>query len=74
MENQNKFIGWTSVALELGFSIAIPIVLFAFVGRLLDRRYDTGAVFLATGILLALISTGIFVGRRLQQMVKRLEK
>lgn len=74
VENRNKLLDWAGVASELGFLIAIPIVVFALVGRWLDRRFGTGVVFLILGILVAITATSLLIARRLQSMVKRLEK
>ena len=72
MENHNKLLAFAGIAGELGFLIAIPIVVFAFLGRWLDRHFETGALFLAIGIILAIAATGILIARRLERMIKRL--
>lgn len=40
----------------MGFTIAIPIVLFAYLGHLLDGLTHTEPLFLLLGLLLGLIS------------------
>lgn len=44
-----------SLAWELGYTIAIPIVLFALVGRLLDNKLGTSPWLLLIGILLSIL-------------------
>lgn len=57
---------WQSLALvgQLGFTIAIPIALFAILGHLLDGAVHTGYLFLLLGLLLGLIA-GIYGAYRL---------
>ena len=49
---------------QLGFVIAIPIVLGALLGSFLDSRFHTGPFLLLFGLLLGLIS-GIYGAYRL---------
>lgn len=62
---------------QLGFMIALPIVLLAFGGRLLDARLQMSPVFLLAGIALAGIITTAWVVRRMRtlrdQYLKMLE-
>ncbi|MBE3560212.1 MAG: AtpZ/AtpI family protein [Ktedonobacteraceae bacterium] len=52
----------------MGFTIAVPIVLFAIGGRYLDGLLHTGSLFLLIGLLLGLIS-GIYGAYRLYRSV-----
>jgi ATP synthase protein I len=49
---------------QLGFTIAIPIALFAILGNYLDGIVHSGHLFLLLGLLLGLIS-GIYGAYRL---------
>lgn len=62
-------IGW-----ELGYSIAIPIVLFALSGRFLDRHYGTSPLFLLIGVLISLVSTSLWLMRIAKRMLADIEK
>jgi len=53
-----------SLAFELGYIIAIPIVGFALVGRLLDRKLDTAPLFILLGIFISIILTSYLVYRK----------
>jgi len=44
-----------SVAGQLGWMIALPIVILAVVGRYLDHRFDSSPVLLLAGILLSIM-------------------
>lgn len=66
MERKPPPSAWSSLALvgQLGFTIAIPIVLCAVVGNYLDGYLHTGHVFVLLGLLLGLIA-GIYGAYRL---------
>gem|GEM_PF-1254777 len=51
------------LSFELGYTIAIPIVVLALVGRLLDKKFETSPWLLIAGILLSLVvaSVGLVV-------------
>lgn len=57
------------VVLELagtiGFTIAVPLVFFALVGRWMDRQYDTSPLFLLSGIILSLVITTVALARKM---------
>lgn len=55
--SEDKKSTWSALALawELGYTIAIPIVVFALGGRVLDRKLGTSPWLLLTGIFLSLI-------------------
>lgn len=55
-----------AVALELGYNIAIPIVLFLFLGRLADNYFDTSPWLLIAGLLLSLPVVGLTVYRKVR--------
>ncbi len=59
-----------SLAFELGFTIAIPAVGFALGGRLLDRKFDTGPIFLLLGILVAILLSSYFVYKKTTRIMQ----
>ena len=61
------------IAFELGFIIAIPLVLLAFAGKWLDQKTGQG-FFVYIGIVLALSLTSLWIYARLKSMVERLKK
>lgn len=62
--------GALGLAWELGYLIAIPIVIFGFLGRFLDRRFETSPWFLLAGIGIALIVTAFAVYRKTLDILK----
>lgn len=55
---------------RLGFTIAIPLVIFALAGRLIDRRFDTSPLFLLIGIGLSLVVTSLAVYREIKKITE----
>jgi F0F1-type ATP synthase assembly protein I len=62
-KQSNQSTGWQGInlAFELGYTIAIPIVIFALGGRLLDKKLSTSPWLLLAGIFIALIISGTAV-------------
>jgi len=59
-----------SLAFELGYIIAIPIVGFALGGRLLDRKLDTSPLFILLGIFISIILTSYLVYRKTAKIIE----
>ena len=55
-----------SVVFELGYTIAIPVVVFAFTGRWLDGIFGTTPLLTAAGVLISMPVTGYLVYRKLK--------
>ena len=76
MENPGGYYGskWqvVSLAFELGFIIALPVLLFGLLGKYLDARLGTNPVFKTIGLLLALTSSGIWLTKRFSEVFKSL--
>jgi len=62
------------MAWELGYTIAIPLVVFALVGRLLDKKLGTSPLLLLIGIIISLIVTSIAVYRKATKILKEAER
>lgn len=67
-EPSQRSVLWGSLelAFELGYLIAIPIVLFGLGGRFLDRWLGTSPWLLLAGIVLAIVLSGIGVSRKIR--------
>ena len=63
-----SFWSVVGIAWQLGYTIAVPLVVLAFVGRFLDRKFGTSPWLLLAGILLALVVTGIGVTRQIRAL------
>jgi F0F1-type ATP synthase assembly protein I len=55
-----------SLASEIGFKIAVPLLVFMLVGIWLDRTLNSKPIFMLFGVLLALASSAFLVA----QMIK----
>ena len=62
-----------SLAWELGYTIAVPLVVLALLGRFLDKKMETSPVLLLTGILLSLVITGIGIARKTMRVMGKME-
>jgi len=64
---------WSALgfAWELGYSIVIPIVVFALIGRLLDKKLDTSPWLLLLGILISIIVTTVLVYQKTIKIINK---
>ncbi len=62
-----------SLAWQLGYSIAIPLVVLALGGRLIDKKFGTSPWFLLTGIFLSLIVSTFSVYFKTIKILKETE-
>lgn len=53
-----------SIAFQLGFIIAIPVVVFGFAGKWLDRKAGTYPLLTLIGIFAAILSTSVWIYRK----------
>ncbi len=61
-----------NLAVEFGFIIVIPLLVFVYLGKWLDNRYDKG-FFVILGILLALITTCLWFIKTIRKLMKDME-
>lgn len=59
-----------SIVWDLLFTIAIPTVLFALLGRWADRRLGSTPIFLIAGLILALSAVAFLVVRKGKRLIK----
>jgi F0F1-type ATP synthase assembly protein I len=73
MEKEKKSDNWSalSFAWELGYSITLPLVIFALVGRFLDKKFATSPLFLLSGIVFSIIITSIIVYRKVMSIINK---
>lgn len=71
-QTEDKNSSWSALgfAWELGYSIVIPIVVFALVGRLLDKKLDTSPWLLLLGILISIVVTTVLVYQKTIKVMK----
>ncbi len=57
-----------SLALQLGYMIALPAALLGFGGAWLDRQLETSPLFILLGLVLAIAASGLWVWRFVQRV------
>jgi F0F1-type ATP synthase assembly protein I len=73
MENQpQKPNKWALVGLatEMGFIIALPLLVFILIGKKLDLRFHTTPWLTLVGILLAIGASTAWLTKRLKEYIK----
>ena len=68
--DKNQQISMLTLATELGFSISIPIVALALIGRQVDKYYDTAPVFILTGIVLSMFVSVYIIYNKVKNVLK----
>jgi len=63
-----------SLAWQMGYLLAIPLVLLALAGRLLDKRLDTSPLFLLIGIGLSIVISSILVAKKALEIIGEISK
>lgn len=62
-----------SLAWNLGYLIAIPLVVFALLGRFLDKRFGTSPLALLAGIFISLVVTTIGVYKKTKEITGQMD-
>ncbi|HBI17587.1 MAG: hypothetical protein UR60_C0026G0007 [Candidatus Moranbacteria bacterium GW2011_GWF2_34_56] len=58
-----------SLAFELGYMVAIPIVVLALIGRLIDKKLDSSPWFLLLGIIISIIVSTYWVYKKTTDII-----
>lgn len=74
--NDKKSNLWQALSLlgQLGYVIAIPLVILAIVGRFLDKKFHTSPWLLIVGMFLALITSTFWVLKKTTEIMKEATK
>lgn len=61
---------WRALALawELGYIIALPLILWLLLGRWIDQRFGTHPWATLASILFALLTTGYWMARKMNEL------
>lgn len=59
-----------SIAFQLGFIIAIPVIVFGFLGKWLDAKARTYPLLTLIGVFTAIISTSVWIYRKFKSYFK----
>lgn len=71
-KNTENNKSWSAMkfAWELGYSIIVPLVVFALLGKMLDKKMGTAPWALLSGILLSIIATSYIVYKKTIEILK----
>ncbi len=73
MAEKKDNISALPIALQFGYTMAIPIVILALVGRLLDNRFDTSPWLLLIGIVLSVVISSIGLVMKFNNILRQIE-
>lgn len=62
--------GLASLGLEMGFIIALPLLVFALAGKWADQKWGTEPWLTIAGILIAISSTTVWLTKRFKELIK----
>lgn len=66
---KGDFSAW-QLAWELGYTIAIPIVVFALAGRWADKQLETSPWLLLAGVVVSVLISSSLVYRKVKNILK----
>lgn len=55
-----------ALAWELGYTIAIPLVIFALAGRFVDKYFNSSPLWLLIGIVVSIVFTSFLLVRKMK--------
>lgn len=70
----DSFVLGLGFAWELGYTIAIPAVLFGLLGRYLDKLFNLSPAFLLIGLSLAFVISFSIIGQKIKDISRRMPK
>lgn len=68
-ELRANFNAW-ALAWELGYTIAIPIVALALVGRWADKAWETSPWMLLAGVVVSVVVSSALVYRKVSRIIR----
>jgi len=72
--NENKLAAAMVLGLELGFAIAIPLVVFLLLGLWMDRKFDTMPLFVIVCLLAGFVAVIIEVKQLILPFLEKRSK
>ncbi|EKE22249.1 MAG: hypothetical protein ACD_7C00016G0010 [uncultured bacterium] len=58
-----------SLAFELGYIVAVPIVVLALVGRVIDKKLDSSPWFLLLGIVISIVVSTYWIYKKTTDII-----
>ena len=60
-----------SLAWELGYMIAIPLVALTLGGRFLDKKFDTSPLMLLVGVVVSIVFSTYAIYRKMSDVIEK---
>lgn len=73
-KNKKAWVSSLSLALQLGYTIALPLVALALAGRFLDKKFGTSPWLLISGVIISLIITSWFIFIKINKIMSDLDR
>ena len=70
-KEKNSPFGLVDVAWNMGFSIAVPIVVLALLGRFADKHFGTSPFLLLLGVALSIFISVFLVWKKMSKIINR---
>lgn len=74
MKEENTTWSAVGFAWELGYSIVVPLVLFALGGRFLDKKLGTSPWLLLGGIVISIAITSFIVYKKVMTVINKVDR
>ena len=74
MKEKNNFWSLASLAWELGYLITVPLILFAWLGRMADKKWHTTPWLFLAGIGLAILLSSWVVYKKISYQIKKIDQ
>ena len=59
---------------DLGFIIAIPLVVLGLLGRFLDKKFNSSPWLLLAGLFISLVISSIYIYKKTLELTKQMEE
>jgi len=63
-----------TTSLELGFYLAIPVLVFTLIGKWLDRFFNSGFLFLVIGATLGIVIATVITVKKVSFLIKEADR
>lgn len=70
MNKKQSFWFVVGTLTQIGFIIAIPVAIFAYIGAKLDKAYHTTPLFILAGMGLSIFISGVAIYFKIKQIEK----
>lgn len=72
-EEKNPTKAALSVMLDVGYIIAVPLVVFLLIGRAIDTKFGTSPLFMLIGMGFAAFASTVYLRKKLSHLVSKLQ-